>query len=224
LKKIIFAALLFAAPLIVICSQTQDGAAVTDESELRLDSPLPAAQNESPVRESERAYSLEGGGDLQGGVSIWSVLRIFLTLLVVALAIYGILYFFKYSKRNKDRDINSNKYLKILAAAPVNTKTTAAVISVGKQAWLIGLADSSVSLIAEINDQETVDVMLLDYSQRAASSGGGAIPNFFTALRRFIPAGGQNHSATNPDTIDAIDSADDIAERLRKNRDRLHNL
>jgi flagellar biogenesis protein FliO len=217
LKNFIFAVLLFAAPLTVLCLQAQDGAAITDESELKLDAPLTVPGSDDAVREAERAYPLEGGGDLQGGVTIWAVLRIFLTLLIVALAIYGILYFFKYYKKNKGEGADSAMYLKVLATAPINAKTAAALISVGKKAWLVGLADSSVSLIAEISDQETVDMMLLDYSQRAALTSEGAIPNFFAALQRFIPVSGNKPAE---DTINTINTAD----KLRKNRDRLHKL
>jgi flagellar biogenesis protein FliO len=221
LKKIIFAALLFCTPLTFLFSQT-DGAApdvpdaaITNESELKFDEPLPApGSDDDAVRESERAYAFDSGGNFQGGVSIWSVLRIFITLLLVALAIYGVLYFFKNYQKNKNKAVNNDKYFKILAAAPLNAKTAAAVISVGKKAWLVGLADSSVSLISEINDQETVDMMLLDYSENAALNPEGALPDFFAVLQRFIPASGKKPPANIIKT----------ADNLRKNRDKLHNL
>jgi flagellar protein FliO/FliZ len=213
MKKTLFAVFVFCAALYNTQAQDAAGAAANPESALLLDSPTPAqnAADGGALRENEQNYPL-GEGSLQGGVSVWSVLRIFIVLVIVALAIYGIIYFLKKGKR---ADTQDNAYLKVLAAAPINARTAAAVVSVGSRAWLVGISDSSVSLISRLSDQETVDAMLLDYSERTAQGSAGRFPNFFAMLQRLVPReNGAGASGTRGGTNSA----------LQKNRDRLRGL
>ncbi|MDR3301262.1 MAG: flagellar biosynthetic protein FliO [Spirochaetaceae bacterium] len=218
MKKTLFAVFVFCAALNTIQAQdaanTAEDAARPDESTLLLDAPQPAqtAADGGALRENEQNYPL-GEGSLQGGVSIWSVLRILIVLVIVSLAIYGIIYFLKKSKQKEPAD---NAYLKILAAAPINARTAAAVVSVGSSAWLVGVSDASVSLISPLNDQETVDAMLLDYSERAAQGNALRFPNFFSMLQRLVPR--ESEAGAAPETRDHKKSA------LHKNRDRLRGL
>ncbi|MDR2865274.1 MAG: flagellar biosynthetic protein FliO [Spirochaetaceae bacterium] len=215
--KKLAAVFLLVAALNSIGAQTAPTDSAPAENQLKLDAPPPAQDGASgsgnPLRENERNYAFVDNPDsLQGGVSIWSVLRIFIVLILVALAIYGIIYFLK---KSRTKGTTEERHLKILAALPLNTRNAAAVISVGNKAWLVGLSDSSVSLISEITDQETVSAMLLDYSEHAALNTTGKAANFMALLQRFIPPDSKTAApGTPPDTND----------KLRKNRDKLRGL
>jgi flagellar protein FliO/FliZ len=151
-------------------------------------------------------------------MSIWSVFRTVIVLALAAAAIYGIVYLLK---RKKTGDSPDDSYLKVLARAPINMKTAAAVIAVGNKAWLVGLSDTNVSAIAEISDQETVDTMLMAYSERAASSKNTAPLNFTGILRRFGGISGGN--AGKPPPV-APDMGSTLSANLQRNRERLKNL
>jgi flagellar protein FliO/FliZ len=156
----------------------------------------------------------EAAPQIQGGVSsVWAVFRVVIVLAVAAAAIYGVVYFLK---RKNTGDIPDDAYLKVLARTPINVKTAAALISVGGKAWLVGLSDSSVSLIAEITDQETVDAMILAYSERAARSNNAVSFNFTDIMRRFTGGG---PARKPPDAAGIPQSLD-----LKRNRERLKNL
>ncbi|MDR0409654.1 MAG: flagellar biosynthetic protein FliO [Spirochaetaceae bacterium] len=171
------------------------------------------------AREEERSYLLgedvgvpqEQNDDV---MSVWTIFRVIVVLALTASAVYGIVYLLK---RKKTGDIPDDNYLKVLARSPINMKTAAAVVAVGNKAWLVGLSDTNVSTIAEISDKETVDAMLLAYSERVASSKGTAPLNFTSILRRFSGAGGGTFSK-RPDA-ESLPAAN-----LQRSRERLKNL
>ncbi|MDR0684895.1 MAG: flagellar biosynthetic protein FliO [Spirochaetaceae bacterium] len=175
-------------------------------------------------REAERAYLWGEGAaapESAGGVSsVWVVFRTVIVLALAAAAIYGIVYFLK---RGRTGELPDDTYLKVLARTPINIKTAAAVIAVGGRAWLVGLSDANVSLISEITDTETVDAMLLAYSERAAGSNNAA--NFTSLLRRFA-GGGRTREAAGTAAEGPADISVDTSQplNLQRNRERLKNL
>jgi hypothetical protein len=57
------------------------------------------------------------------------------------------------------------------------------VVSVGKEAWLIGSGEGGVNHIAGISDQEAVDAMILDVSKKSAETPEPF--NFQILLKKF---------------------------------------
>jgi flagellar protein FliO/FliZ len=143
-----------------------------------------------------------------GTSSVLVMLRMVLVLALVALAIYGVVFFFKRISRSPElRDPN----LKVLARAPLGGGAFAAVVSVGSKAWLVGGGDGGVSLIAEIDEAEALETMLLDDARKTAETGNARFPDFRSFFRR-LGGGGRDNRPENP------------AEALRKQRDRLKGL
>jgi flagellar protein FliO/FliZ len=139
-----------------------------------------------------------------GTPSGFVLLRMVLVLALTAAAIYGAVFFFKRLAKPRSQE---NPYLKVLARAPIGGGSAVAVVSVGTRAWLVGAGDGGTSLIAEIEDRELVDAMLLD-----DSGAGAAAPKLldFAALLRRLGGGGDEKRL----------GADD----LRKRRERLNKL
>jgi flagellar protein FliO/FliZ len=141
-----------------------------------------------------------------GVSSILVILRMVLVLALAALAIYGVVFFIKRMSRSPEaRDPN----LKVLARAPLGNGAFTAVVSVGSKAWLIGGGDGGVSLIAEIDEAEALETMLLEDARKTAEAGV-RFPDFRSLLKRF--GGGSGNRPENH------------AESLRKQRDRLKGL
>jgi flagellar protein FliO/FliZ len=166
-------------------------------------------------REAERALPL--GDDVTaisdgGTASVFTLLRMLLVLAVVAVAIYGVVVFMKRVSRPPQQ---RNPHLKVLARAPLGAGAVAAVVAVGNKAWLIGAGESSVSLLSEITDQELIDTMLLDESQKSADAGG-KLADFGALLRR---VSGRNAVGGNA----AFDSGL-RADNARKRRERIKGL
>jgi flagellar protein FliO/FliZ len=180
-----------------VYSQAPDAAeeAVTEESLIIIDDVAPSGENNLVFRNAN-------------GPSVFTVIKILFVLIVIALAIYGVIYFIKKSRTTEEKQ---DSYLKLLSAIPINPRTAVAVVSVGGKAWLVGVSDSSVSLISEIDDKEAIDAMILEHEKRTPDLQGGKIQSFLSTLQRFIPP-----QVSKP--------KNNQADNLLKNRDRLRKL
>jgi flagellar protein FliO/FliZ len=149
------------------------------------DTPEPADAAAATVAErnavAEREFSLgEGGPANQGNpASVWNILRILLTLAVVAVAIYGMVFFIKRAVRG---NTSKDPFLKILASTQLGVNRHAYVLSVGTQAWLVGSAENGVNLIAEIGDKDILNAMFLDESQKSSQISSGRFMDFKALL------------------------------------------
>jgi flagellar protein FliO/FliZ len=150
---------------------------------------LPEAPVPDPITVAEQGLfwndSTTRTGQAVPAASAWSILRLLLTLAVVAAAVYGLVYVFKRISRG---NMAQDPFLKILASSPLGTNRSVHVVSVGSQAWLVGSAESGVTLISEIQDKDILNVLLLEDSRRSAEEpvGGlaGRLPDFKSLLQR----------------------------------------
>jgi flagellar protein FliO/FliZ len=199
---------LFMFNLNSISAQTPDtpeesSAAIGDAVETAPGPDGPSAESLIILEDAPPGETLTASGT----PSVFVILRMVLVLALAAVAIYGLVFFFKRLSSPRDQ---KNPYLKVLARIPMGAGSSVAVVSVGNKAWLVGAGDNGVSLISEITDQEMVDAMLLDDSRRGNDAGGPNSRNFSALLRRL--GGG---TATGKQF-----NADD----LRKRRERLKDL
>jgi flagellar protein FliO/FliZ len=199
--KFFFAALLMAAGLFIgnlhiLSAQTPE--------------PLDSISASEPNPESLIIFNGQEEGETvsaPGTLSGFATLRVVLVLALSAAAIYGVVFFFKRLTKPPEQ---ANPYLKALARIPIGSGSSVAVVAVGTRAWLVGVGsgDGGVSLIAELEDQETVDAMLLDHSRNGSAGAAGAL-NFAALLRRL--GGGNSDKRLG-------------AGDLRKRRERLNKL
>ena len=164
-----------------------------------------------PIIAREQALSL---GDNGAGAAVsppaasaLGIFRVILTLAVVAAAIYGLVFFVKRAARGGRAQ---DPFLKIVADAPLGANRGAYIIAVGSKAWLVGAAESGVSLISEIEDQDIINAMLLEDSRKSAEVPTGRFPDFRALLHRLgMPA--ESNAPPGP-------------EDIRKRRERLKGL
>ena len=160
---------------------------------------------------AEQAIILgDGGAGMATPVPITSpfgMLGVVLTLALVAVAIYGVVFLLK--KATRGGRVAQDPFLKVLASAPVGANRGVHVVNLGSQAWLVGSAEHGVNLIGEVTDKETLDAMILEDSRRGADFPSGKLPDFRSMLRRFgMPA----------------DSGTPSPENIRKRSDRLKGI
>jgi flagellar protein FliO/FliZ len=137
------------------------------------------------------------------GASASLILRMLLVLALAAAAIYGVVYFLKRASRPAEqRDPN----VKLLSSVHLGSNRFVHVVSVGTRVWLLGAGDGGVNLITEIEDQDAINAMFLEESQRSARSGG-KILNFKAMLSRLgLPV---------DDRVPGADSIRNRRERLK---------
>ncbi|MDR1319672.1 MAG: flagellar biosynthetic protein FliO [Treponema sp.] len=164
-----------------------------------------------PIEAAERSLAFDepaaGTGDVPAASvsSVSLILRMLLTLALVAAAVYGVVFFIKRASRKKDLQ---DPFLKVLASAHLGFNRYVHVVSAGSKAWLVGAAEGGVNLITEIEDKDILNAMFLDDSKKTAEKEGPFL-DFKTLIRRLgIPA----------------DNSLPGADSIRRRRERLKGL
>jgi flagellar protein FliO/FliZ len=136
-------------------------------------------------RPDESGYILADAPETAAGASFPVILRMVLVLALVAGIIYLVVFFLRKVSRPQAA---GNPHLKILASTHLGNGRFVHVVSLGTQAWLIGAGEGGISRIADINDKEALDAMLLEASEKAAEEIH-PISGFRALLKRFSASG-----------------------------------
>ncbi len=139
--------------------------------------------------------------------SLGAIVRTVIALILVAAAIYGVVFLLKKIARPPS---TKDQFLKVLSSAHLGSNRFVHVVALGGKAWLVGASDGGIRLISELEDQETVDAMLLEDSRRQANASLPRALDFKALMRRFGTAG------ELPPNV-SLDS-------IRKKRERLNKL
>ncbi|MCL1994087.1 MAG: flagellar biosynthetic protein FliO [Spirochaetes bacterium] len=161
--------------------------------------PAPAAPalEIDPILAAEQAIILDAAPSVAmpaAPATTGVILRMVLTLVLVALAVYGIVFFMKRAGRRTEA---SDPFLKILASANLGANRHAHVVSVGSKAWLLGASEGGVSLIGEIDDKDVLDAMFREDARKSSQTAQTRLPDFKAALSRFGAQAGAAPSAEN---------------------------
>lgn len=164
---------------------------------------------EDPLRAVEQSYVLADDNSVvpvSAVSSIWVIIRTILTLAIVAVAIYGIVYFLK---KSSGKIANKDPFLKVLASTHLGSGRYAHVVSVGTRAWLVGCGDGGgVRPIGEIEDKDLLDAMLLEEARKSTQETS-TFSDFKSIISRFGITSEQKNST---------------ADEIRKRRERLKGL
>lgn len=131
-----------------------------------------------------------------GALGFWDFVRMILVLALVVVAIYG---FYFLMRRNRKQDAGDSDIIRVLASKTLPGNRAVHVLEVGKHLFLVGNAEQSVSLLAEITDQESVDEIRIKAATEQNSS-----PRTFAEMIGgvFAPSGGnqqrEDHIAESP--------------------------
>jgi flagellar protein FliO/FliZ len=171
----------------ILFSQTADPAldAAADAGQ-----ELPASEAEAQAAEAAEARSeaerlLVISDDVPDSLanpsSAMAIFRMILVLALVAVVIYLVVFFLR---RLTKPQAEQNPHLKILASTYLGSGRSVHVISVGTKAWLIGSGEGGINHIADLNEQEAVDAMLLDSSAKTAEADLNPIQSFKAMLKK----------------------------------------
>lgn len=194
-------------------------AAVTAQNS-NVETELPESGEETAVSENTREsvseesliiLDTEDPGVLENTTalntfSVWDFMRMLLVLGAVLGFIYFI--FFLLKKAGKPKII-SDSTINVISTQNLESGRSLHLIEIGPQIFLIGSGESSVQLISEITNKETLDTIKLDKSARSESN------NTFTDIfRGFFKKENSSISLAKPDQISF----------MKKQRERLRNM
>jgi flagellar protein FliO/FliZ len=179
---------IFAAPFVSAQTEAVPSSDEAADARAAADTSADAVRPPSPREEAERSIIIGDpvSGEIPPGeapgraASVGLILRMLVVLVVVALAVYGVVFFMKKVSRPP---AGTDPNLKVLSTAGLGTNRFVHVVSVGDKAWLIGSAETGVNLISEITDQSAISAMLMEQSRRN-SGGQGRLPDFKSLLLR----------------------------------------
>jgi flagellar protein FliO/FliZ len=167
-----------------------------------------------PLDPPEQA--VEGGGDSNFEVlSIWDFVRMILILGGVVVVIFII---FQLLKRSSTPRLQGGEIIRLLGSQPLMGNKSLHLIEVGNQIFLVGAGDTSVSLVSEITDKESVDIVRL----AAAGQRGADGRSFPEMLQSMFGRSGRTEDTVHQSAAAA--ESEDETVFLRRQRERLQRL
>ena len=115
------------------------------------------------------------------GPSFWDYLSMVLGLGVVVVIIVVIFYAIK---KGVNKKIVENELIKVLGSKIITGNKVLHLIEVGNDVYLIGSSNEAISLISEVSDKQTKDIIKLKASQAPKSSVKGFGDLIFGFLNR----------------------------------------
>ncbi len=165
------------------------------------------------IEDSPAAATNAAGALPQGGAStVWIFFRMIFVLIVVVACVYLVMSFMK--KKLGGSVADDDTFLRKVAQVSVAPGKTVQIVTLLEHAYLIGVTDSSIDLLGEINDKELVDAMNLnaDRNQNAARAR-----NFSDVLSLFL-------NPKNPNATEGERKASSsIADFFKKQKEKLNN-
>ena len=134
-------------------------------------------------------------------------LMILRTIAVMGVIIIGVYFLFRFLIRNKKKLITDSEVINVLATYPLAANRIIQVVDVGGQVLVLGVSDSSINLITELQDQEVIDRIRLANSKE--KSGTGSFKDTFIGL-----LGGR--AFTKPGQISQLSGYRKRINRMRK--------
>jgi len=116
---------------------------------------VPNAQN--------RAGLPDDGGT--GASTLWLFIRMILVLALVIAGIYALVFFLKKGLYPKTPD---NPFLKKAVSLSLGPGKSIHAVTMPGAAWLVGVSEAGVNLIAEITDKELIDALILEAEKAPA--------------------------------------------------------
>ena len=137
------------------------------------------------------------------------------TILVLALFIAGIYGVFRFIQRKRNLGGVGEDAIRLLANRGVGGNRSVQVIEVGRRVFVIGVGDSAISLIAEIEDAEALESLRLDFARESAKGG----ESFFDRLVHMLGRSGPvDRGQLSREKLDYLRSQKERLARLKKDQ------
>ena len=116
--------------------------------------------------------SSSGTSNADTGAPIWAIVKMLSALAVVVVALYGGLYLLKRMMTNRRFAASQDATLEVMESAYVGPKKMVSLVRVGKKAILIGVTDQQISMLTELDPDETTAILAQTSRPKVAESFG----------------------------------------------------
>ena len=93
------------------------------------------------------------------------------TVAVMGVIIIGVYFLFRVLIKKKSKLVTDSEVIKVLATYPLAANRIIQVVDIGGQVLVLGVSDSSINLITELKDQESIDRIRLISSKEQGGAG-----------------------------------------------------
>jgi flagellar biogenesis protein FliO len=153
---------------------------------------------------------------------------IFKTIIVLGLLVGGFYYFYRFVTKKTGMHLVGRDVIKVLSIVPVGQNKFLQVIDLAGRIMVIGVSDSNINVITEIEDKDEADRIRLLSSKSAPVQPGGFQEYISKYISKYIPKllGKEIHDDKAHDNyeIKYQDSETDRIDYLRKQRERLKKI
>ena len=176
----------------------------------------------SSSAEAEKKYSLNttaGNESARTSKSnTWEpILKMILVLALVIVIIYFLMNFFKKSI-NGGKGGNEDEYLRKVAHLNLGPGKSVQVVTLLENCYVLGVSDSGINLISEIDDKELISAMNISADKAAKTSKA---KNFAEVLEMFMPSKSSKQTSATKTNIYS-DSTQDVSEFIKNQRKRIN--
>jgi len=210
-KRLVLCLVLLCLCIAGAVAQTETNARVgIDETQIVLVSP------DADVASGESATGANRSSN------IWFLVRLVLVLVLICAGAYGALHLIRKSGKVS---ASADQFLANPSGLQLGPNQSVQVVTIGDKALLLGVTDSSINLLCELDDRELIDSLKLFSGKTEAFPGS----SFSSILAKFIPRSvvqqSQNSSAKPVNQADmpndAAATAQATADFIKKQRERL---
>ena len=147
--KKIFCLLIFIVFLMPLFAQeaSSNGETNYDENKIIIDDNITEEENNAAVNNGQKL------------LTVWDFVKVILVLVAVVIFVYAIFYFLKKSGGTK---YQNNNLIKLLGSQSLTQNCTVHLIEAGEKYYLIGCSENTVSHIADIDDKESIDSLIIN--------------------------------------------------------------
>lgn len=156
--------------------------------------------------------AVETGRGRAGSVlsTVGIFVRMILVLAFVIACIYGFVYFMR---KSVARANNSDQFLRVVSSVTLAPGKSVQIVSLlDEKAYMLGVSDNSVNVIAEVENKETISAMNL-YADKMA--GANKPKSFEDILNIFMPGGTKGKPLKGKGAV-FDDTATDMLRRTRE--------
>ena len=136
----------------------------------------------------------------------WLFVRMILVLLIVVACIYAVFYFVKKSTNTGNQ---TDPYLKKVASITLSPGKSVQVITLQNHCYILGVSDSAVQLISDLEDKDLIDAMNLN----ADAEPTGKVKDFASML---ASAMGVKKKSFDESVSDSVSNMQAQSDRLKR--------
>ena len=132
------------------------------------------------------------------------IIKMIIALVLVVAALYGLMWFFKKKNNPAQSDDDFLRRVSTLNLAPGKSVEIVTLVDRG---FILGVTDSNINLIAEIEDKEMISALNLNFDKKQNTKKP---MNFSDVLQMFMPGGLKNKS-------NIYSSTEEVVENISRN-------